>query len=65
MEPSATSPNVLLFTSETAGSQFGYAFDGWHKDGTFHYTGEGQRGDQVMTHGNRAVKDHVAEGRDP
>ena len=63
MEPSSTTPNVLLFTSRSAGEQFGYNFDGWHPDGTFHYTGEGQRGDQAMTHGNRAVQDHLANGR--
>lgn len=62
MEPSAKTPNVLLFTS-VAGAEFGYDFDGWHSDGTFHYTGEGQLGDQVMTHGNRAVRDHVNDGR--
>ena len=63
IEPSAKSPNVLLFTSSTAGAQFGYAFDGWHSDGTFHYTGEGQSGDQVMKEGNRAVRDHLKDGR--
>ncbi|MDQ1547236.1 MAG: hypothetical protein QOH69_2140 [Actinomycetota bacterium] len=63
IEPSAKSPNVLLFTSATAGAQFGYNFDGWHSDGTFHYTGEGQLGDQLMLNGNRAVRDHIDEGR--
>jgi hypothetical protein len=62
MEPSQKTPNVFLFTS-TAGAAFGYDFDGWHPDGTFHYTGEGQLGDQVMSHGNRATRDHIAEGR--
>lgn len=63
MEPSAKSPNVFLVTDPTAVDRFGYAFDGWHPDGTFHYTGEGQVGDQVMTHGNRATRDHAEEGR--
>lgn len=63
MEPSATTPNVLLFTSPGAGEQFGYTFDGWHEDGTFHYTGEGQAGDQVMTAGNKATLEHGAAGR--
>lgn len=63
IEPSGKTPNVLLFTSETAGKQFGYAFDGWHPDGTFHYTGDGQVGDQVMKDGNRAVRDHREAGR--
>jgi hypothetical protein len=63
IEPSAKTPNVLLFTSATAGAQFGYAFDGWHRDGTFHYTGDGQVGDQLMKDGNRAVRDHIDDGR--
>ena len=63
IEPSRKSPNVFLFTSKTAGAPFGYDFDGWHPDGTFHYTGEGQSGDQLMVHGNRAVRDHIADGR--
>jgi hypothetical protein len=63
MEPSAQTPNVLLFTEASAGERFGYKFDGWHKDGTYHYTGEGQVGDQVMSFGNKAVRDHTAQGR--
>jgi hypothetical protein len=63
MEPSGKTPNVLLFTDPAAGKKFGYHFDGWHPDGTFHYTGEGQVGDQEMREGNRAVRDHIDEGR--
>jgi len=63
MEPSASSPNMFLFSSAAAGAEFGYDFDGWHSDGTFHYTGEGQVGDQVMTHGNRALIEHAEKGR--
>lgn len=63
MEPSALTPNVLLFTTPSAGEHFGYTFDGWHEDGTFHYTGEGQAGDQVMTAGNKATLEHGAAGR--
>jgi hypothetical protein len=37
--------------------------DGWQPDGCFHYTGEGQRGDQRMLSGNRSILDHEAEGR--
>ncbi|RIJ52284.1 hypothetical protein DZG00_05495 [Clavibacter lycopersici] len=63
MEPSAKTPNVLLFTGP-GGRSSGYdVFDGWHFDGTFHYTGEGPSGAQVMTSGNRAVRDHHDEGR--
>jgi 5-methylcytosine-specific restriction enzyme A len=55
-------PFVFLFTGES-GAQFGYA-DGWQDDGVFAYTGEGQRGDMVFERGNRAIRDHLADGRD-
>lgn len=58
--PSSQSPNVLIFTGP-AGHQYGY-FDGWHGDGLFHYTGEGQEGDQQFRQGNRAVGEHVRNG---
>ena len=32
--------------------------DGWQSDGCFHYTGEGQRGDQKMIRGNSAILRH-------
>lgn len=49
--PSNKSPNVFVFSDPVAGEQHGY-FDGWRDDGCFHYTGEGQRGDQRMVSGN-------------
>ena len=55
--PSSQSLNVLIFTGP-AGHQYGY-FDGWHDDGLFHYTGEGQEGDQQLRQGNRALAEHV------
>jgi hypothetical protein len=58
--PSAKSPNVFVFT-DPSGERHGY-YDGW-LDGCFHYTGEGQRGDQVMNQGNAAILNHVADGR--
>ncbi len=60
--PSAQTPNVFLFTDPASGPQHGY-FDGWAPDGRFHYTGEGQRGDQQLIQGNRAVLDHRPQGR--
>ena len=63
IEPSSKTPNVLLFTDRAAGKRFGYSFDGWHPDTTFHYTGEGQVGDQLMREGNRAIRDHRERGR--
>jgi 5-methylcytosine-specific restriction protein A len=55
-------PFVFLFTGES-GEQFGYS-DGWRPDGIFAYTGEGQSGDMEFVRGNRAIRDHLADGRD-
>jgi hypothetical protein len=60
--PSKSSPNVLVFSDPIAGEPHGY-FDGWRADGYFHYTGEGQRGDQQMKSGNAAILNHAREGR--
>ena len=60
--PSRVSPNVLIFSDPTAGERHGY-YDGWQADGCFHYTGEGQRGDQEMKSGNACILNHKAEGR--
>jgi hypothetical protein len=48
--------NILIYSSP-AGEEFGYS-DGWQNDGMFHYTGEGQVGDQTMTNGNLALLRH-------
>jgi 5-methylcytosine-specific restriction enzyme A len=55
-------PLVIAFTGET-GEQHGYR-DGWSPEGTFRYYGEGQIGDMVFDRGNRAVRDHAADGKD-
>ena len=60
--PSKTSPNVLIFSDPGSGEQHGYV-DGWQADGCFHYTGEGQYGDQQMKSGNRSIFDSVKEKR--
>jgi hypothetical protein len=60
--PSAKSPNVFVLSDPERGHQHGY-FDGWKADGCFHYTGEGQRGDQQMEGGNKAILDHRQQGR--
>ncbi|MBY3757731.1 restriction endonuclease [Azospirillum formosense] len=60
--PSKASPNVLIFSDPIAGEQHGYV-DGWMPDGCFHYTGEGQRGDQQMKSGNASILRHQVEGR--
>jgi hypothetical protein len=56
------SPNVLVFAT-TAGAQFGYHYEGWKADGTYHYTGEGQVGDQELTQGNAGILNHQDAGR--
>jgi len=55
--PSTRSPNVMIF-SGPSGVKYGY-FDGWQPDGCFHYTGEGQTGDQQLKQGNRALAEHA------
>ncbi|MBF9072233.1 restriction endonuclease [Streptacidiphilus sp. NEAU-YB345] len=60
--PSAKTPNVMIFTDPVAGERYGY-YDGWMPDGLFHYTGEGQYGDQRMLSGNASILNHRAEHR--
>jgi hypothetical protein len=62
ISPSRTTPNILVFTDPRSGERHGY-FDQWAPDDSFHYTGEGQRGDQTMTRGNLAILSHRANGR--
>ena len=65
ISPSRQTPNVLIFSDPKAGEEHGYIYDGWDPatPGLFHYTGEGQQGDQQMRSGNRAIRDHAEEGR--
>jgi len=60
--PSRKTPNVLIFSDPVAGEPHGY-YDGWQKDDCFHYTGEGQYGDQQMKSGNASILNHAEEGR--
>ncbi|GHB99374.1 restriction endonuclease [Streptomyces rochei] len=60
--PSAKTPNVMIFTDPVAGEKHGY-YDGWMPDGLFHYSGEGQYGDQRMMSGNASILNHEAEHR--
>ena len=62
ISPSAQTPNIFIFYDPKTGEQHGY-YDEWRDDGCFHYTGEGQRGDQEMKSGNAAVLHHKGEGR--
>src|SRR5271166_5645506 len=60
--PSRSSPNVMVFSDPLTGEPHGY-IDEWRADGCFHYTGEGQRGDQLMKSGNASILHHVDAGR--
>ena len=57
----ADHPIVICVTGDI-GEQFGY-HDGW-EEGVFRYSGEGQRRDMDFVRGNRAIRDHVADGKD-
>jgi len=59
--PSKNSPFIFLFTGGS-GHDFGYN-DSW-ENGVFNYFGEGQIGDMTLTKGNKAIRDHVALGKD-
>lgn len=62
ISPSAQTANVFIFSDSESGEQHGY-IDSWKQDGCFHYTGEGQRGDQRMVGGNRAILNASRDGR--
>ena len=55
-------PVVLIFTG-SQGEQYGY-IDGWTDDGVFLYTGEGQHGDMEFIRGNKAIRNHIHEGKE-
>ncbi|QGL95612.1 MULTISPECIES: HNH endonuclease [Stenotrophomonas] len=54
-------PLVIAFTGE-AGVSHGYR-DFWDDDEVFHYFGEGQVGDMKYMAGNRAIGEHVKDGK--
>lgn len=62
ISPSRKVPSVMFFTDPATGHRHGY-YDGWDDDGLFNYVGEGQRGDQRLVQGNKAILNHAADGR--
>jgi hypothetical protein len=54
-------PLVLIFSGEE-GAAYGYADEDLPGGGLLYY-GEGQAGDMHMTKGNRAIRDHAANGK--
>lgn len=63
--PAKRSESVLIFSDPLRGEQYGY-YDGWLPDDgegpLFEYTGQGQTGDQEMLRGNKAIREHRADG---
>lgn len=58
---SATTPNVMVFSDPRTGKRYGY-LDRW-QGAVFHYVGEGQVGDQSLTSGNKAIREHAERGK--
>src|SRR4051794_23424508 len=57
IRPPCKLPVGVKVGGSVAGEPHGY-FDGWREDGCFHYTGEGQYGDQQMKSGNASILNH-------
>jgi 5-methylcytosine-specific restriction enzyme A len=55
--------SLILLITGRSGSRHGYD-DHEDDQGVFHYFGEGQVGDMEFRAGNRAVRDHAADGRE-
>lgn len=62
ISPSREVPAVMFFTDPLTGHQHGY-YDGWDDDGMFNYVGEGQKGDQKLVQGNKAILRHREDKR--
>ena len=54
-------PIIFIFANKRE-KDYGY-LDGWDEDGYFFYTGEGQKGDMKFQSGNKALRDHTADGK--
>ncbi len=55
-------PLVVLFTGSSGGSTV--TLTAGPMMGVFRYFGEGQIGDMVFERGNRAIRDHLVDGKD-
>ncbi|MEU9380768.1 restriction endonuclease [Streptomyces sp. NPDC048279] len=58
--PSSASRMVMLFTMDSSPAS---DYTGWGDDGTFHFMGQGARGNQTMTQGNRSLLRHQEDNR--
>ena len=59
--PSSEYPYIFIFSGFT-GKQYGYE-DRWENENVFSYTGEGRIGDMKFTKGNKALQNHIFEGK--
>lgn len=61
---SRATSEILVFSDPKAGRKSGYDWDGWagEDQDIFYYTGEGGKGDQEFTRGNKALRDSAAQG---
>ena len=56
--------DILIFTDPISSVRYGYdKFEGLDEDGSYWYTGQGQRGEQTFRLGNLALRDAAAGGR--
>jgi 5-methylcytosine-specific restriction protein A len=53
---------VIFIISGKRGLEYGYN-DRQHADGLIEYFGEGQRGDMTLTGGNKAIANHLLDGK--
>ncbi len=61
---SRRAPVIFIFTTETGVAEDLHGYhDSWVTDDTFHYSGEGQKGDMTFTKGNLAIRAHHDDGR--
>jgi hypothetical protein len=58
--PSSMSRMVMLFTMDSSPAS---DYTGWGDDGLFHFMGQGARGNQMMTQGNRSLLRHKEDNR--
>jgi hypothetical protein len=64
IEPSSTSDNVFIYSDPSKGARHGYNFDGWDPDAEiFLYTGDGRKGNQTLTGGNKSIYEHRQNGK--
>lgn len=61
ISPSRKADLIFLFTGPS-GKEHGYE-DGWKSSDVFYYTGEGQIGDMKFERGNKAIRDHLSNGK--